>query len=233
MLVEVVANRKDASRRLAFIKAETVRFGKVKIPAYFSANDPYELGEMHVMISGVLSHKDENGYLKMDEVPKCLFIRKPTAEDEFVDFDGFECSGSMCQTTAQALAIGGRRFTITPGKLMPHLVVADNVNADFNHRPYYPLKAGSGWVRKAPKGLYRLEGLADLDSLSFMHETRHDGFPDKCPSCNQRWRSSYSSYGGPIDGAVNMEMLKEDGKVTNRAYCFQCNEVSEIKGFVL
>lgn len=229
MLVEVIANKRDSSRRLAFIKAETVRFGKVRIPAYFSADDPYELGEMNVMISGVLSKKDEKGYLKLDEIPNNLFIRKPTKEDDFVEFDGFECSGSMCQTTAQAKTYLGDRFTITPGKLMPHLVVADNVNAHFNKRPEYPLKAGRGYVKKGPKGLYRLEGLADLDSLSFMHETRHDGFPDKCPSCNQRWRSSFCSYGG----IANMEMLKEDGKVTNRAHCFQCDEVSEIKGFVL
>lgn len=134
------------------------------MPAYFDQKDlpPPPEGEMNVMITSLLFHKDSKGHFDRKRPPKCMFIRAITEDDVFVNFDGFECSGSMAQTLSSAKTQDGRTLTITPGRLHDFLNVAFNMGD--NQKPLTP---GTGWVRVNPQnGMWRLEGVNSLKELS-------------------------------------------------------------------
>ena len=114
------------------------------------------------MICGILWNKNDVGY-DFNAIPKCFFIRQPTDEIK-VRYDGFECSGSMCQTTSSATELLTKKvhYTVTPGKLMQSLVVADNVSGG----EYEDLTPGFGWIKRNPEnGKMRLEGVDSLKEL--------------------------------------------------------------------
>lgn len=166
MLVNAIENRRDPSKRIAFIKAVTEKHGSISLPAFFEINYPMpEVGEHEVMITGALFPKDANGHYNYDALPKNLFVRLP--QDEIlVDHEGFECNGSMCQTLSYT-KINGKTTMITPGKMMQYLHVADNVNAEFDNREPYPLKPGKAYVARHPeKGTWRVVGVPSLSELN-------------------------------------------------------------------
>ena len=172
MRVLVQTNRRDATRRLAFIRVETQSFGEISFPAYFAESFiPKADEEIEVMICGVLLLKTTCGnYYDFEKPPKCVFLRVIEQEDIEVDFNGFEILTSAGQTMSNAITKDGREFSISPGKLMPHLNVANNGDVGFDHPPI-PLIPGKGWVRKNPiNGMYRLEGVYSCHELAFVHK---------------------------------------------------------------
>lgn len=167
MRVTVIANRKDESRRLAFVKVETKRHGAISVPGYFDNDMPMpEIGEHEVMITAVIFPRNEHGHIQFDEKPKNFFLRVVTDKDILVEHEGFECSGSMCQTLAFA-AIDGRTQKITPGRMMQYLPVADNVNAAFDKRDLYLLTPGKAYIERHPeKGHWRVAGVPSISELN-------------------------------------------------------------------
>lgn len=111
MFVDIIQNRRDPNGRLAFIRAESKRWGTVSMPAYFprDSQTTTPLGKLEVMITGLLYHKMDNGMNDWDRAPKCVFIREPSPDegDHKIWYRGFECSGSMCTTTTSGFAIDG------------------------------------------------------------------------------------------------------------------------------
>lgn len=165
MLVNAIANRRDESLRLAFVKGVTKRHGTISVPGYFEKDAPTPpLGEHDVMITAAIFPRNEYGHFQFDAVPKNFFIRIPTNEI-LVEHCGFECAGSMCQTLSFA-KINGKETMITPGRMMQYLPVADNVNAEFDNRPRYPLIPGKAYVAKHPeKGTWRVVGVPCISEL--------------------------------------------------------------------
>ncbi len=169
MKVLVLNNKRDPNLRIAFVKGMTKKLGEISVPAYFDKNIPLDQlpahgSEVEVMICGVLFPKDDNGHFNFGAMPKCFFIRQPT-DEIIVKYDGFECSGSMCQTvtTATELLTKKVHYTVTPGKLMPYLVVADNVSDGTIYNKPVP---GIGWIKRNPEnGKMRLEGVESLAEL--------------------------------------------------------------------
>jgi hypothetical protein len=174
MKVLVLNNKRDPNLRIAFVKGMTKKLGEISVPAYFDKNIPVDQlpahgEEVEVMICGVLFPKYEKGqpnegHFNFNAVPKCFFIRQPTDEIK-VRYDGFECSGSMCQTTTSAIELltKKRHYVITPGKLMSYLVVADNVSSATEYNEPIP---GIGWIKHNPEnGKMRLEGVDSLAEL--------------------------------------------------------------------
>lgn len=166
MLVNVLANRRDPERRIVFAKVMSKRHGYISIPSYFDNNFPMpELGELEVMISNVAFPRDKDGYFDYTAVPKHMFLRTITGV-ELVEHEGFECSGSMCQTLAFA-TLHGKRKMISPGRMMQYLPVADNVNARFYNREPYPLVPGKAYIEYNPeKGSWRVAGVPSFEELN-------------------------------------------------------------------
>ena len=170
MLITVCQNRKDETHRLAFAPVKTERWGKFTLPCYFSDknNIPELDSKVEVMICGVLMHRDASGYYDFNRPPKALFIRLPTDDDIAIVYQGFECSGSMCQTLTWAQFPNGKNTLVTPGRLQSYLIVANNVGFGDKENPLIP---GSGWVRyNSEKGRWRLEGVKNVADLAFVHE---------------------------------------------------------------
>ena len=182
MIVEIVQNKRDPERRLAFIKVTTKRFGEISIPAYADNGTP--VGETEAMITGVAWHRNEHNLHDYCRPPKCAFIRVPTDEMR-VRYRGFECSGSMCITDSSCYVVNkfddtedyvtfanwavkdkSIRFLgrITPGRLQEVLIVADNVNTSFQNRK--PPTPGFGWIKMNPNsGFHRIEGVRSFNEL--------------------------------------------------------------------
>ena len=93
-----------------------------------------------------------------------LTVDMVTEDYELISHNGFECSGSMCSTTAYAEDKPGQtvRGMLTPGRCEMILPVADNVNARFDKRPETPRTPGRVYVRK---GEYRAAGVPTLDEV--------------------------------------------------------------------
>ncbi len=103
-----------------------------------------------------------------------LLVRPSTEEDFLLWHSGFECSGSMCSTTASvslehqppgtpwpdrnALVT---RFMATPGRTL--IYEADNVNRRGDER--LPRRPGFAFFRKV-EGRLRCEGVADYTQLA-------------------------------------------------------------------
>jgi hypothetical protein len=101
-----------------------------------------------------------------------LFVRPVTADDVLLSHKGFECSGSMCSTTASVIEadwramerLYGRAVTwLTPGR--SPVIETDNVNARIGQSR--PLVPGRAFVSLADvrAGRQRICGLPDLDQV--------------------------------------------------------------------
>lgn len=90
------------------------------------------------------------------------FIVEPVGpEHVLVEHKGFECSGSMCRTTARGRVIEtDRPIFLTPGRVEDLLHVADNVNVGWHGQAEAPLVPGKVWVTR---GENRAAGLDELD----------------------------------------------------------------------
>ena len=169
MLVNVIANRRDPSQRLAFIRAETPKYGVFSAPAYFDKNSiTPDVGEQEVMICGVLFHKNLDGSYDFESPPKCFFLKIPNDEIK-VSFEGFCIIDQTCSVLSSAVNVRNRKDTynvITPGRLQSYLHVIDLASDHFDGRPETPLKPGIGWIAKNPEtGKYRLEGVESVAEL--------------------------------------------------------------------
>lgn len=191
MLLTFEKSQKDPSKLIAFLKGSTRRFGDVSIPAFPDRKSSIVEGEQEVMINNVLLYKTEEGRWDFKRRPKCFIVRNPTIETTKVFFNGFECSGTMCTTTASAFDyVEGRSYdelyqeyfktrnhsalpykyhgTITPGLLHSFLRVAENVNVRFDGSDRQPRIPGIGWIEENPNnGYMRLAGVNSLQELYF------------------------------------------------------------------
>jgi hypothetical protein len=167
MRVTTVANKnpKATSPVLAFIDGKPAWFpqGTVGLAPGM---------ELDVMVTGVLHPMDAAGVMKDFNQVKAFFIRPvdPMLDIE-VQYDGFECSGSMCSTLSSARCVGSRDvITITPGAV--GVYEADNVNvgwkmAGMQEVKKEPLHGGKGWVQSIQgKNLKRLVGVDDISQLN-------------------------------------------------------------------
>jgi hypothetical protein len=127
---------------------------------------------LDVMVTGVLHPMDKAGIMKDFNQVKAFFIRQvdPMLDVE-VEYDGFECSGSMCSTLSSAREPGSKNvFSITPGSV--GVYEADNVNvgwkmAGMAEVKKEPLRGGRGWVQAIQgKNLKRLVGVDDVSQLN-------------------------------------------------------------------
>lgn len=176
MRVQVIANRRDPSARLAFLHYLDMHGEMQSAPGYFDkklAVQPLAGSEVEAMISGVLYHKDATGQFFDFHKPKCFFLTPPQEHHIKVWYDGFECSGSGCTTTARAYKIlpngtmekNGK--TMTPGKLMSSLIVADNTSNAFYGKPSIPPTPGFGWAERHPQNTHlRLAGVEEVKYLN-------------------------------------------------------------------
>jgi len=170
MRIEIIENRNRSGNYLGFVRGDTKKYGRISVPAYFAKESKdVAPGEQEVMISGVLFHKNDEGFYDYKKAPKCFFIRTLDGVMK-AHLEGFECIGTMCETTSSATLLDGSRkqiHTVTPGLLMEYIYVAENVNATFDKREPYPLKPLIGWIKKHPSnGHHRLEGVEDLKDLN-------------------------------------------------------------------
>lgn len=167
MRVTTVANKnpKATSPVLAFIDGKPAWFpqGTVGLAPGMT---------LDVMVTGVLHPMDKAGIMKDFNQVKSFFIRPvdPVLDIE-VEYDGFECAGSMCSTLSRARArVGKDTFTITPGSV--GVYEADNVNVGWKLRDgtvvqSEPKLGGKGWVHAVQgKNLKRLVGVDDISQLN-------------------------------------------------------------------
>lgn len=134
-----------------------------------------EVGKpIEVMITRPLFRKfpeghPQAGYFDWSSV-MALLLQPVTENFVLVDHKGFECSGSMCATTAllDAPKIAGSKLAgwLTPGRT--RVVVADNVSSGTTWRTTYTaLRPGKVWVdrHKYERAIYplRAEGLARIE----------------------------------------------------------------------
>ncbi|BAQ50369.1 hypothetical protein [Methylobacterium aquaticum] len=104
-----------------------------------------------------------------------LIVRPVTGDDCLVRHRGFECSGSMCQTTASVedrsrdevhRRLGTPLGWLTPGR--SPVIVAENVNRGSAwQQPLQPRTPGLAYVTAADvrQGLQRICGVPDLDQI--------------------------------------------------------------------
>ena len=83
--------------------------------------------------------------------PKGLVVEPVTPDHVLTEHKGFECAGSMCQTTASSPVLG----FLTPGRVESLIPVADNVNVGWGARSLHgkPLASStSSGGNGAPQG---------------------------------------------------------------------------------
>lgn len=169
ILVTVKVNQQDPTKRYGFI-------GRQK--CYFE-NDGVALVEgttVPVMITRPFYGKTPDG--RRDPTNIIAVFVRPTDTDEYalVRHTGFECSGSMCATTASLADENGKSIggLITPGR--SEIRVADNVSAGRTwQRKFTALQPG--WVYVNNDKLIggdtlRVEGLASLDEANYFQYIR-------------------------------------------------------------
>ena len=103
--------------------------------------------------------------------PKGFVVEPVTAEYRLVAHRGFECSGSMCQTTAWT----DDKVTgwLTPGRVMDILPVAENVNTRVDGRDKRPLRPGRIYVREGENRGAGLPDLVEVDLSKALHLAEH------------------------------------------------------------
>lgn len=158
MIVIPIRNRNPKSDNLMAIIAG--------YPAWFPWDEqPTEGQDLEVMLTGTAYFKDSHGNFDYNRL-KCLFIRavNPTV-DIPIQYEGFECSGSMCSTLSTVKTDDGKSIAISPGRT--GVYEADNVNVGWHGQTLKPLRPGAGWMRRLPGRIARLEGVAHFSQLQF------------------------------------------------------------------
>lgn len=159
--------------------------------------------EADVMLIRPLYPRTPDQSLDYSNGPYGYLVRPVTEGDQLVRHNGFECFGSMCQTTAAA-KIGTRSITLTPGRMHGGgIYVADNVNADFYKSPPMPRVPGIAYVKQADiaNGLsvIRIEGLVDLHSTVSSVQSgerykewlvRHNAWVSESNACKEAARAA-------------------------------------------
>ncbi|QAY80229.1 hypothetical protein [Sphingosinicella sp. BN140058] len=163
LLVTPVASDKRKGEVVAFIGQQVCFFER-------GSRMPLTGQPIEVMITRALYHRNASGHFDRDRV-RALVIRVVTQDDMLIAHDGFECSGSMCRTTA-AGAIGHGVTTLTPGRT--DIFEADNVNSRFCGREDVPVRPGRVWIKRADtrRDVIRIEGLARLEDAQFAPAVR-------------------------------------------------------------
>lgn len=156
LIVTPVASTKKPGQIVAFIGPQV---------CFFERNAPIPpLGTpLEVMITRALYSTKQDGQRDWTRV-FALLLRPVTPEWTLIEHNGFECSGSMCSTTATMIKANREPGPwLTPGR--SQIYEADNVNAGSTWKqPYVPRRPGKAWVStadlEAGKFPLRIEGLA-------------------------------------------------------------------------
>lgn len=181
MLVDVIKNAKDASKRLAILQIKHSRWGSFRINGYFSSDVPApEEGERDVMISGVLLTRYTDGEDAGKPIPNtppiALFLREITPDVRKVEYEGFRFLGPRGQKTTTSNARDpetGERFLITPGRLLKHVYRARLSTK--NGLDSEKLVGGIGYVSlDEESSYYRLEGVGSPEQLEIFDPTLPD-----------------------------------------------------------
>lgn len=174
LMVTPEASKRREGQVIAFIGKQLCFFEK-------DAPQPEINKPIEVMITRALYNRTENGYYKHDSV-MALLLREATDDYVLIPHDGFECSGSMCRTTAASWMTPDemRIVGITPNSKLsrPRDLVANltpgrtdvweasNVNSSFDRLARMPLRPGKAWVRRSALtdgNFVRIEGLARVE----------------------------------------------------------------------
>lgn len=185
LIVTPVQSRKKPGEIIAFLGKQMCFFEKKdRIP---EVDKPVE-----VMITNAIYGRREDGMRDFNRV-FALILRVVTSKFTLIEHDGFECFGTMCQTTAtmtgprellERFYSHGKTYKpteriigpwLTPGR--SQIYEAGNVNAPYDH-PYVPLRPGRAWVstKKLEDGHFPLviEGLARVEDGMFAHAVKKD-----------------------------------------------------------
>lgn len=119
--------------------------------------------EVEVMITG---YKLEASFEEILEgaKPRMYFVRLVRPDDRLIEHSGFECSGSMCSTTAYPVKRDDNVSFLTPSRV--GVYYADNVNTRFYDLEENPLVKGLAYV-KDERGARRIEGVPNIEQLEF------------------------------------------------------------------
>jgi hypothetical protein len=191
LLATVAPNRNKPDQVVAFIENQLCFFERdTPVPA---------VGEtVEVMITRPVHPKGDR-FFDFDRLTGLMIQVVDRTRHALVAIGGFECSGSMCSTTAWGAVTDGSRalgrddiiqgsgpgrrelrdnFTITPGR--SRIRFADNVNA--KHGEYLPSIPTNIWVelnnrtgraeRQPRGGCVRVAGLTRIEDLECAHLVR-------------------------------------------------------------
>lgn len=199
LLATVAANRNKPGQVVAFIGDQICFFERgTRLPAVGQT--------VEVMITRPVHPRDDRGYFNFDRLTGLMIqVVEPNAH-ALVAIDGFECSGSMCSTTAWGAVTDGDRplrreditrgvghssnnlrdnFTITPGR--SRIRYADNVNPRGNEwNPSIPtnvwveINQRTGLPERQPRGgCVRVAGITRFEDLECAHLIRQAVKPAK------------------------------------------------------
>jgi len=195
LVARIQRNRRDATKRVAFIGRQLCFLDR-----RFPLLDPGAEVEVMVVQASYGVHPTGHDWAGSPDrsVLRGLMIQPvDRALHALVAIDGFECSGSMCRTTAHGRETDGSRaltaqeaypskrpgesreswlardrgsMWLTPGRV--DVTVADNVNARFYDRQPTPLRPMNVWVERSriaeTSGCgVRVLGLSTLDDADW------------------------------------------------------------------
>lgn len=201
LIARIERNRRDASKRVAFIGKQLCFLDR-----RFPLLDPGTEIEVMVTHASYGVHPEGHQYAGSTDwsVLRGLAIQPVDRElHELVAIDGFECSGTMCRTTAHGRTTDGSRvltseevyptrrpgeslrdlnsrdrsMSVTPGRT--DVFVAENVNVGFNGRQPTPRRPMNVWVEKSRIAensgcCVRILGLSSLDDATWSRLVRRD-----------------------------------------------------------
>jgi hypothetical protein len=130
------------------------------------------------MITRALYNNRKDGMGRDWNSVLALLLKVVTPEWTLITHDGFECSGSMCSTTATMIKENGERGPwLTPGR--SQIFEASNVNAGRTwQQPYQALRPGKAYVSTAQlqAGHFplRIEGLARVEDGMYARAVKKD-----------------------------------------------------------
>ena len=136
-----------------------------------------EIGKpIEVMITRALYHRypeghEREGYYNFEKGVRALMLCPVDPWYTPVYHNGFECSGSMCSTTASEIDPKNPKFrgrTLTPGRT--GVYEADNVNAGSTWKQRYrALRPGKAFIFKDARnrGVVRIEGIASYKDAEY------------------------------------------------------------------
>lgn len=171
LMVTPVQSKRNEGESVAFIGKQLCFFEKGEpMPAVGH--------QIEVMITRPLHRKAQDGMWDYKTSFLALLLRPVTVEWARILHNGFECSGSMCSTTARIFREDDPKFIgpwLTPGRTQ--IFEASNVNAGSTWKqPYVARRPGYAYVNSVDlmsgKFPLRIEGLANPDDLMYSHLVR-------------------------------------------------------------